>query len=453
MVVEAAPVAARTTAEGVVVGADETTEQLLLGQMFLFLLEDAGIPATDRTGRAGGPHARSALEEGEIDLYPGLTGTALMEYHAVPAEALPTDGERSYALAQSLDQPRGFIWLSRGFFNHAPILLASPFFREQGILTLEDLAIYMKENDAPFHLCAPQAFIKESLPGLESLYGFRFKPENLQETESEAGYKGLHSGECQIVVGTATDGRVAAWDLYHLKDSLNYFSVDLLAPVARQSVLTQYPELETALTGLSEYLDEATMSRLNALVELGLDGEPATGDETTISEVASAFLCQNNLLAGCANGALSALTAPFSLTVPLTLPAFPLFPNYSSTGDERDTSVPATATLTTTGTLTAPITTTSSTPVLVSSSAQTPSLRVIISTPEANGVNARRDPSTQADILQLLPANTLVPAIGRTSDNAWLQVILPDGAVAWVFTEAMVHRPEAIEQLPILTAF
>jgi hypothetical protein len=254
-------------------------------------------------------------------------------------------------------------------------------------------------------------------------------------------------------VGAATDGRIAAWDLYHLKDSLNYFSVDLLAPVARQSVLTQYPGLETALTGLSEYLDEATMSRLNALVELGLDGEPATGDETPISEVASAFLCQNNLLAGCANGALPALTAPFSLTVPLTLPTFPLFPNYSSTGDERDTSVPATATLTTTGTLTAPITTTSSTPVLVSSSAQTPSLRVIISTPEANGVNARRDPSTQANILQLLPANTLVPAIGRTSDNAWLQVILPDGAVAWVFTEAMVHRPEAIEQLPILTAF
>jgi hypothetical protein len=74
---------------------------------------------------------------------------------------------------------------------------------------------------------------------------------------------------------------------------------------------------------------------------------------------------------------------------------------------------------------------------------------VIVSTPATHGVNARNEPNITAAVLQLLPSNTLVPAIGRSSDNSWLLIILPNGAEAWVFAEAMLYRPEATEQLPV----
>ena len=57
------------------VGSKEFTEQLILGQITLQVLENAGATVNDQIGLAGTVAARKALESGEIDMYWEYTGT------------------------------------------------------------------------------------------------------------------------------------------------------------------------------------------------------------------------------------------------------------------------------------------------------------------------------------------------------------------------------------------
>jgi hypothetical protein len=271
----------------------------------------------------------------------------------------------------------------------------------------------MNEEEAPFKLCADEAFVDNSLEQLEKRYDFHIDAENWVITVAESVYAGLRDGACDVAVGVATDGRISAWHLFALEDDLAFFASDTPAPVVRQAVLEEYPEVEPLLNRLGGTLSNASMSQLLALIDLGPDGEPASADEMAVREVAALFLCQQGLITQCAA---------------INRAALPLVPG---------------------ATLSAETTTTSSSSA-DAGSASAPSVRVIISTPTTNAVNARQAPSTQANILGLLPANTLVPAIGRTLDNAWLHIVLPDGALAWVFTNAVIARSEAVAQLPVV---
>ena len=62
------------------VGSKEFTEQLILGQITLQALENAGATVNDQIGLAGTVAARKALESGEIDMYWEYTGTGWITY-------------------------------------------------------------------------------------------------------------------------------------------------------------------------------------------------------------------------------------------------------------------------------------------------------------------------------------------------------------------------------------
>lgn len=53
------------------------------------------------------------------------------------------------------------------------------------------------------------------------------------------------------------------------------------------------------------------------------------------------------------------------------------------------------------------------------------------------GVNARPTPDANAEPLQLLPFDSVVPVVGRSADGAWVQVTLEEGRLAWVLAEAV----------------
>ncbi|HZF57418.1 MAG TPA: glycine betaine ABC transporter substrate-binding protein, partial [Rubrobacter sp.] len=64
----------------ITVGSKEFTEQLILGQITLQALENAGATVNDQIGLAGSVAARKALESGDIDMYWEYTGTAWITY-------------------------------------------------------------------------------------------------------------------------------------------------------------------------------------------------------------------------------------------------------------------------------------------------------------------------------------------------------------------------------------
>lgn len=70
--------------------------------------------------------------------------------------------------------------------------------------------------------------------------------------------------------------------------------------------------------------------------------------------------------------------------------------------------------------------------------------------PDDHNVNARRAQSVETERLALLPLGSAHPAIGRSIDTAWLQIVLPDGRLAWVFTETIIADADQLATLPIV---
>ena len=84
-----------------------------------------------------------------------------------------------------------------------------------------------------------------------------------------------------------TDGGIAPSGLTVLEDDKGVQPVYQPAPIIREAVLKQYPQIETLLQPVFAKLDLETLQELNARVQLG--GEPAKA-------VAEDFLQQNGFL-------------------------------------------------------------------------------------------------------------------------------------------------------------
>jgi SH3-like domain-containing protein len=70
---------------------------------------------------------------------------------------------------------------------------------------------------------------------------------------------------------------------------------------------------------------------------------------------------------------------------------------------------------------------------------------VILVVPD--GVNARSAPSTDADVITVVPEGAVLPALARSTDSQWVQVELPTDELAWIFRETVTATP-AVGALP-----
>ena len=283
----------------IVVSSKDYTEQLILGQILVQLLEDAGYEVVDKTGLGGSTVVHEMISTGGIDTYVELVGTGLAVHNGLPTAALPANADRAHALARSLGAAQGLIWLDRGEFNDTFSMMVRDDLLSQGIESIDDLAAYMNENDSPLSICVENDFFartNDGLPAMQEVYGFEFKPENVQLMDLDAIYQALREGQCDVGEGYATDGRIASWGLTNLIDSRAFFPFYNPAPVIREEVLNANPELAELLSSFGAYLDDETMSALNARVDIGTDGAVASGDEETPAQVARSFLRANDLL-------------------------------------------------------------------------------------------------------------------------------------------------------------
>ncbi len=133
----------------VTVGSKEFTEQLILGQIAIQALEDAGIPAADETNLGGTVVCREALIRGDLDMYWEYIGTALVEFK----EAEPIfDADEAYETVAAWDQEENDLhWLDKTpFDNTYTIMMRREDAEELGIETISDLAEAINEDvEAP----------------------------------------------------------------------------------------------------------------------------------------------------------------------------------------------------------------------------------------------------------------------------------------------------------------
>jgi glycine betaine/choline ABC-type transport system substrate-binding protein len=260
----------------VVVGSKNFTEQVVLGEVIAALLESRGF-ATDRRLNLGGTMlCHEAVRSGQLDVYVEYTGTALTEILKLPAM---TDPARVLQVVRERYREIGLdVGAPLGFDNTYALAMRRDRAGALGIRRISDLARHAETLRVG--LFGEFLEREDGLPGLLRTYGFRFA---IPPREMDLGllYQALARGQVDLVVGSATDGLIAALDLVVLEDDRRYFPPYDAVPVANRESLAAHPGLASALAALAGRLDAATMRRLNHAVD---------GDHRAPSEVARAFL-------------------------------------------------------------------------------------------------------------------------------------------------------------------
>jgi osmoprotectant transport system substrate-binding protein len=276
------------TAQAVVIGGKEFTEQLIVAEMTAQLLRASGLSPHKGTGFAT-TGVRTLQERGIVDLYWEYTGTSLTTFNHVREKLSP---EEAYARVKALDAERGLVWLAPSKVDNTyGLAMRQANAASKSIRSISDLALRVHAGDV-HRLASTVEFITrpDGLKPLEQAYGFQFGYGNVVGMDTAAIYAVLRRpSEYDVGVVFATDGRTSEYELTVLQDDRNFFPSYILAPVIRRTTLDRFPQIKAPLEKLAGQLDNDTMAALNAAVDL---------HGRRVEDVASDFLRRRGLLSG-----------------------------------------------------------------------------------------------------------------------------------------------------------
>lgn len=275
-----------TLAASLVVGGKGFTEQLLLAEITGQYLTAKGYTVELKTGM-GTSLVREALENKQVDLYWEYTGTAFLTFHKNKFANQP--GEEIYDAVKTKDADMGIVWLNPSAANNTYALAVRQADAEsKGLTSLEDLAAKLNAGEALTFGCNIEFYKRDDgLKPLQKAYGFEFPRSDIKRMETGLVYKALKDGDVDVGLVFATDGRIPAFNFVVLKDTKNYFPAYAITPTVRKETLDANPDLAENLNKLSALFDDATMSSLNAQVDV---------DKKSVTEVANDFLKAKGLL-------------------------------------------------------------------------------------------------------------------------------------------------------------
>lgn len=269
----------------VVVGGKNFTEQRLLAEMTSQYLKASGFQVDLRTDM-GSALVRAAQEHGQIDLYWEYTGTALISYNKILE---PLNAEETYRRVKELDAKKGIVWLNPSSANNTWALAIRESDKDRlPFRTVSELKAALAAGKAPT-LAAGVQFVSrtDGLVGLEKSYDFKYPKSLIKQMDPGLTYQAIRDAQVDIAAVYTTDGRVEAFKLLVLKDDKNFFPSYALVPVVREDTLKKYPQLERLMNAVSARLDDTTMRRLNAAVDV---------EKKSFEEVARNFLVQQKLV-------------------------------------------------------------------------------------------------------------------------------------------------------------
>ncbi len=269
----------------VIIGGKNFTEGRILAEMLKLMLERHTKLQIELVPNMGSKLIYKAISSGQIDLYPEYTGNLLTGEDAL-ALPVPADKSKITPLVRQEMQRRFHLVLLEtfGLNNTYAVCVPKALANDYGLKTIGDL-----QRVPEFRAIVDLEFVKrpDGWQGLVKTYGLKFRRPPTQ-VSPDFLYRALEAKEAELVVGFATDWQIDALDLTVLEDDRGYFPSYHGAPLVRESLLKQHPQIGTVLNRLKDRIDDATMRRLN--------GEVAR-QKRSEAEVARTFLRQQGLLA------------------------------------------------------------------------------------------------------------------------------------------------------------
>ena len=252
------------------VGSKDFTENLVIAEIYALALEDNGY-TVKRVSNISSSLIHNSIVNDEIDLYPEYTGTGLL---SVLGEDMETDPEKVYkTVKKEYEEQFNLTWLDYASANDSQgLVIRTEVANSLNIKTISDLQAHASE----LRFASQGEFDEreDGLPGLEKTYG-TFNWQSSKVYDNSLKYSVLENDEADVIPAYTTEGQLVNTDKFTLlEDDKQFWPPYNLAPVVRDNILDDNPDIKTILNNISAKLDTETVTELNAKVDV--DGQEYT---------------------------------------------------------------------------------------------------------------------------------------------------------------------------------
>ncbi|MBC53044.1 MAG: amino acid ABC transporter permease [Gammaproteobacteria bacterium] len=236
------------------IGSKLYTENVLLGHLAAQSLEEAGYSTFHNEQLGGTRILWNALLSGGIDVYPDYTGTITEEILA--GQGISSRQDMVTALSAVGVGVTGNI----GFNNTYALGMRREQAEALGIETISDLRAH---TDLRFGFSNEFMERQDGWPGVRAEYGLA--PLSVTGLDHALAYRGIASGNIDVLDLYSTDPEIAFYDLVALIDDQQFFP-DYDAVFLYRDTLS--PAAAAALERFTGAIDETAMIAMNAAVKL-----------------------------------------------------------------------------------------------------------------------------------------------------------------------------------------
>ena len=266
----------------VTVGSKDFTENILLGEMLIQALEAQGADVKNQTNLGGTSVNRTALLNGDVDVYPDYNGTGWTVH--LGQQDPSSDPAELYAKTAEMDLAENNInWAGLSPFNDTYGFAANGDLAEaQGGFDLQGMADYLAATpDAS--VCMETEFPDrpDGLILFEDATGYTVPDSQIQILDTGLIYTETANGACDFGEVFTTDGRIEALNL-SLVDDPGVFILYNASYTWNADHFGENAETYQALVDqIFAPLDEAKMASLNFQVDI---------EDESAEDVAGAYL-------------------------------------------------------------------------------------------------------------------------------------------------------------------
>jgi osmoprotectant transport system substrate-binding protein len=274
-----------STLPTIVIGNEGFTESFIMQDIYGDLLTNAGfkvslLPQASASRKTALP----ALEAGTIDVLPDYAGSLLIDLAPNDQKQAGTITAAESALNTILAKKNATVLPGTAGLDQNVFVVTDATQAKYHLTTISSIKSDAKGwvFGAPPE-CSTYYFC---LPGLEKVYGLKFKQLKTTDESGPLSVLALKSNTAQIVELDSTDSVIGPDKFYVLKDNLNLEPADHLIPVVRTTFATA--AVKKALESVNALLTTSVLTQL--------DAAPSGASHPTPAAVAEGFLVQEKLI-------------------------------------------------------------------------------------------------------------------------------------------------------------
>lgn len=238
--------------------------EILINMYKILIEENSKLGVELKPGLGKTSFVFNALKNGDIDIYPEFSGTAVFTF--LNETPVNNNAEDVFNQAQKgMETKFKMVMLKPMKYNNTyAIAVSKKFAAENNLKTISDLARVKDKIKAGFTREFNDR--EDGYPGLKKLYQFEIP--NIKEFEPKLRYVAVQSGDINLVDAYSTDPELAQYNMVILKDDKHLFPPYQGSPMMREETLKKYPELKKILENLSGKISDEEMSTMNYRVSV-----------------------------------------------------------------------------------------------------------------------------------------------------------------------------------------